>query len=210
MTSYLIIFLPAHAESLTKSQDAPNTILVMGDSLSAAYGIDIDDGWVNLLRKQLENYDTRNHWQVINASISGDTTTGGLERLPKLLETYDPVLCIIALGANDGLRGQSLKLMHENLQDMITLCTTEGQSLLVGIKLPPNYGDKYTQAFHEVYRKLANDNPIKFIPFMLEGIALQDSYFQADRLHPTKEAQPVILNTIWTSLEPILSELNQE
>jgi acyl-CoA thioesterase-1 len=206
LIKFLIIFQPAFAESLFIAPDNQNTILVVGDSLSAAYGIDVNDGWVNLLRKQLEEYDSRYQWQVINASISGDTTTGGLERLPKLVDTYQPVLCIIALGANDGLRGQSLDLMHQNLQSMITLCNGEGKTLLVGIKLPPNYGDKYTQAFHEVYTGLANSNNIALVAFMLEGIALEDKYFQTDRLHPTAEAQPLILETIWSQLRPIIDE----
>ena len=200
------MFQIVHADNLNDSNDHEYTLLVIGDSLSAAYGIDINDGWVNLLRQQLEETDSRKQWQVINASISGDTTTGGLERLPKLLDEYQPVLCIIALGANDGLRGQSLNLMHQNLKEMITLCNTEGQTLLAGIKLPPNYGEKYTQAFHEVYTNLAMDNQVGLVSFMLEGIALQGHYFQADGLHPTAAAQPVILETIWTQLEPMLTK----
>ena len=207
----LIIFLtmlqPVYSETLLESQDDQNTILVMGDSLSAAYGIDTSDGWVNLLRVQLKEYDSRYQWQVINASVSGDTTTGGLERLPKLMDTHRPVLCIIALGANDGLRGQSLDLMYQNLQDMITLCNSVGQTLLIGIRLPPNYGERYTQAFHKVYISLANNNNIELVAFMLEGIALEDKYFQADRLHPTAAAQPFILDTIWAQLKPIIDEV---
>lgn len=185
-----------------------NTIIVVGDSLSAAYGIELDKGWVNLLRHRLLNFDSNSKWNVINASISGDTTAGGLERLEKLINDYHPAICIIALGANDGLRGQSLSMMHNNLEKMTTECSLTGTSLLVGMMLPPNYGEKYTRAFHKVYAKVAEQNHISYVPFMLEGIALQDEYFQADRLHPTEVAQPIILENIWVKLREILININ--
>ena len=201
----IIIFQLVHSESQINSIDNQNTILVIGDSLSAAYGIELEESWVNLLRNQLKEYDTDTQWHVINASISGDTTTGGLERLPGLIKEHQPVLCIIALGANDGLRGQSLDIMQNNLDAMINMCMSTGNSLLVGIKLPPNYGDQYTQAFHNVYKNVAAKNNIYLVDFMLEGIAFQDEYFQADRLHPTAEAQPLILDNIWPQLEQLLN-----
>ena len=176
----------------------------MGDSLSAAYGIELEKGWVNLLHNRLKQLNTDTQWNLVNASISGETTTGGLERLPGLLETYQPVLCIIALGANDGLRGQPINTLQDNLDAMTKQCNYKGNSLLVGIKLPPNYGEKYTRAFHNVYTVVAENNNAYLVKFMLEGIALQDEYFQADRLHPTAEAQPIILENIWKKLEPLL------
>lgn len=185
--------------NLCHAQDRDNTILVLGDSLSAAYGIEIEQGWVNLMRTRLDNYSEDGQWNVVNASVSGETTAGGLARLPNLIEKHQPVLCIIELGANNGLRGQPTSIMQDNLQQMISLCESTGTSLLLGIKLPPNYGDKYTQAFHRVYLDLAEKNKILLVPFLLHGIALEDKYLQADRLHPTAEAQELILDNVWPS-----------
>ncbi|MDW3094654.1 MAG: arylesterase [Gammaproteobacteria bacterium] len=195
----------SHADNISKSSSLENTIIILGDSLSAAYGIEIEQGWVNLLRTRLNNDNSM--WNVINASISGDTTSGGLARLERLIRQHQPVLCIIALGANDGLRGQSLTLMKNNLDKMVTKCSTTGTSLLLGIKLPPNYGEKYTQAFHQVFSDVAENSNILYVPFMLEGIALQEKYFQADGLHPTAEAQPKILENIWDKLQTVLTML---
>jgi len=179
-------------------------ILVVGDSLSAEYGIESGKGWVKLLSNRLQDHDSSSKWTVVNASISGDTTAGGLERLPKLIQSYQPALCIIALGANDGLRGLPIDKMQNNIDAMVKQCQTTGTALLVGMQLPPNYGKTYTQAFHQVYANVAEKNNIKHVPFMLEGIALQDEYFQADRLHPTAEAQAIILENIWICLEELL------
>jgi acyl-CoA thioesterase-1 len=182
-----------------------NTILVLGDSLSAAYGIEIEHGWVNLLRNRIDHYSEDKQWKVVNASVSGETTSGGLARLPHLLTKYQPVLCIIELGANNGLRGQHTTLMQNELEQMIKQCAVTGTSVLLGIKLPPNYGEKYTQAFHQVYFDLANDCDIPLVPFLLEGIALNDKYLQADRLHPTAEAQAIILENVWPVLDKWLN-----
>ena len=190
----------------TQAYAGKNTILVLGDSLSAAYGIEIERGWVNLLRNRIDHYSEDQQWNVVNASVSGETTAGGLARLPRLIEEYQPVLCIIELGANNGLRGQSTTHMHQNLEEMIKQCNVSGTSLLLGIKLPPNYGEKYTQAFHQVYSDLANECEIPLVPFLLEGIALQDKYLQADRLHPTAEAQAIILENVWPTLEEWLEK----
>lgn len=197
--SFLTAFSLCHAKD--------NTILVLGDSLSAAYGIEIEHGWVNLLRNRLDNYSEDKQWNVVNASVSGETTSGGLARLPALIDQYQPVLCIIELGANNGLRGQSTTLMQSNLDQMVKHCDTAGTSLLLGIKLPPNYGDKYTHAFHQIYIDVANENEISLVPFLLDGIALQDKFLQADRLHPTVEAQPIILDNIWPTLCKVLESL---
>lgn len=202
---YIVLLNVAYADDISKRTPQENTIIILGDSLSAAYGIQRDQGWVNLLRNRLNNNDPR--WNVINASISGDTTSGGVARLGRLLNQYQPVLCIIALGANDGLRGQSLALMQDNLNKMVKQCNKTGTSLLLGIKLPPNYGEKYTEAFHQVFFDVAESSNISYVPFMLKGIALEEEYFQADRLHPTAEAQPKILDNIWEKLQTILAML---
>ena len=193
-----------YASDINNSNAKENTLIILGDSLSAAYGIEINQGWVNLLRHRLKKHEQHEYWNVVNASISGDTTAGGLARLPVLLKEYKPVLCMVALGANDGLRGQSLTQMRGNIEQIINQCNLFGSSLLVGIKLPPNYGEKYTQAFHEIYIDVAKKYDIPLVPFLLEGIALQDTYFQQDRLHPTAEAQPIILDNVWPLLDETL------
>ncbi len=206
MLPWSIVYSDEHDHHITSKY----TILVVGDSLSAAYGFEVDKGWVNLLRVRLDNYDSSSRWSVVNASISGDTTSGGVARLPQLLEKYNPVLCMIALGANDGLRGQPIELMYDNLNTMTQRCNRTGTTLLVGIKLPPNYGELYTRAFDDVYTRVAKDNDIPFVPFMLEDMALRDDLFQSDRLHPTAEAQPIILENVWAVLENILSGMVQQ
>ncbi len=209
LTIYLLtISYVIYADNSINPSPNDNTILVLGDSLSAAYGIELEKGWVNLLRNKLSQQNKNSHWQVINASISGDTTAGGYERLPNLIQQHSPVLCIIALGANDGLRGLSLRAMQLNLQAMTDECNETGDTLLIGMKLPPNYGEKYASAFHQVYANIASQNNIHYIPFMLEDIALENKYFQTDQLHPTSDAQSIILNTIWNTLENIITSFN--
>ena len=204
LISLLLLSQLVHSESIS---DDSNLMLIIGDSLSAEYGIETGKGWVNLLNNRLQEQDATSKWTVVNASISGDTTAGALARLPKLIKNYEPVLCIIALGSNDGLRGLSINAMQSNLDEMIKQCQTSGTSLLVGMHLPPNYGKAYTQTFHQVFENVAQINNIKHVPFMLEGIALQDDLFQADRLHPVAEAQPIILENIWVKLEELLKNL---
>lgn len=178
-------------------------ILVMGDSLSAAHNIDIKAGWVSLLRERLDG----SEWDVINASISGETTAGGRARLPALLEKHQPDLCIIELGANDGLRGQSVKKMQANLDKMISQCKKHGQVLLLGIWLPPNYGQSYTKAFRAAYPHLAQKHQVPLIPFFLEGVANNLEYMQEDGLHPNELGQPVILENVWVKLYKILKTI---
>ena len=202
----LLLSCTIHAENLNDKINNRHHVLVVGDSLSAEYGIETGKGWVNLLHNRLQEQDVSSKWSVVNASISGDTTAGGVDRLPKLIENIQPVLCIIALGANDGLRGLPIDAMQNNLDNMVKQCQTTGTSLLVGMHLPPNYGKAYTNAFHQVYANVAENNKIMHVPFMLEGIALQDKYFQADRLHPTAEAQPIILENIWVQLKTLLQQ----
>lgn len=181
-----------------------NSILVVGDSLSAAYGIEIESGWVNLLQNRLKAIPELANWHIINASVSGETTSGALARLPDLLESYHPKLCIVELGANDGLRGQSIEQMQQNLDKIIRACKQYGDVLLLGMRLPPNYGKKYKQAFDQTYALLAEKNNVPLVPFILEGIALDEELFQGDGLHPTKDAQEVILGNVWPVLDDVL------
>lgn len=180
-----------------------STILVVGDSLSAAYGIDVDAGWVNLLRRRLAVQAAS--WRVINRSISGDTTAGGLARLPPLLEQYRPDIVIIELGSNDGLRGLSFEQMKANLQAMIDASRAAGgRVLLVGGRLPPNYGKAYTEAFHRSFQQLAQANQLPLVPFLLEGVALDRSLMQADGYHPNAKAQPRLMENVWSVLKGVM------
>ena len=183
---------PAYAES---------TILVLGDSLSAAYGIPREAGWVNLLQQELQ----RRHlsYQVINASISGETTTGGLQRISAALHQHKPVIVILELGANDGLRGLPIDHIEANLAALIRLShATHAKVLLLGMQLPPNYGASYTAEFKALYPKLAQRQHTALVPFFLEGILPEQ--FQPDNLHPTAQAQPRIMHTILQELAPLM------
>lgn len=184
---------------------APATILVMGDSLSAAYGLETSQGWVALLQQRLaaRGYD----YTVINASISGETTAGGLTRLPQTLRQHKPAIVILELGANDGLRGLPVKLMQQNLGRMITLSRQAGaRVLLVGILLPPNYGPEYTRAFSAAYPALARHYRVPLVPFLLEGVAQDRSLMQADGLHPKAGSEPRVLENVWSKLAPMLDK----
>ena len=181
------------------------SIVVLGDSISAGYGIDIDQGWVNLLQKKLlaENRD----YTIHNESISGDTTAGGLARIDQALAQHKPQLVIVELGANDGLRGLSPKLMKANLTAIIKRTQdTEAKVLLLSMKLPTNYGKRYTEMFYAVYPQVAEQLHISYVPFILEDIALNKSLMQKDRLHPNAEAQPLLVETVWRYLEPLLEQ----
>lgn len=178
-------------------------ILVLGDSLSAAYEMKLDESWPSLLQNRLtkDGY----AYRVFNSSITGDTTQGGLSRLPRLLAENHPQVVIIELGGNDGLRGLSLDVTRANLQSMITQSLESGaRVVLAGIQLPPNYGKTYSEKFSAMYRALATEQEIQFIPFLLQGVALDPSLMRDDGIHPIAEAQPVLLDTIWQALEPIL------
>jgi acyl-CoA thioesterase I len=184
---------------------APANILVMGDSLSAAYGLDASQGWVSLLQQRLttRGYD----YTVVNASISGETTAGGLTRLPRALGQHKPAIVILELGANDGLRGLPIKLMQQNLGRMIALSSKAGAKvLLVGILLPPNYGPQYTRAFSAVYPALAGRYRLSLVPFLLEGVAQDRRLMQADGLHPKAVAESRVLDNVWSKLAPMLKE----
>ncbi len=178
-------------------------ILVLGDSLSAAYGLDVERGWVNLLQQRLS--EKGYSYRVTNASISGETTNGALTRLPKILEQEHPQLVIIELGGNDGLRGISLGEMQTNLTQMVLLCKKHGaEVLLLGMRLPPNYGPIYTKRFHAIYKSVAEQTGVKYLPFFLEGVAEERELMQTDGIHPTVEAQGILLDNVWPLLESIL------
>jgi acyl-CoA thioesterase-1 len=192
----LICFVPVLA--------APSpAVVVLGDSLSSAHGIAAESGWVDLLAERLsrEGY----AYRVVNASITGDTTRGGLARLPALLAREQPDIVIIELGGNDGLRGIDTQVTAANLEDMIRLSREAGaRVLLLGVKLPANYGPAFGMAFHQVYLDAAETNRVALVPFFLDGVALDPSMMQADGIHPNARAQPILLNNVWAALEPLL------
>jgi len=179
-------------------------ILVLGDSLSAAYGIRLEQGWVALLQKRLESkgYGHR----VVNASSSGETTGGALARLPRALATHRPAVVVIELGGNDGLRGLPVAEVRANFEGLIRLSREAGAKvLLIGMRVPPNYGPAYTRAFHDLYGDLAATHRLPLVPFFLDGIALDDSLMQDDGLHPNAAAQPKLLDLAWPRLKPLLA-----
>ncbi|WP_339869593.1 arylesterase [Pseudohongiella nitratireducens] len=182
---------------------ADTKILVFGDSLSAAYGLEPDEGWVTLLEERLEddNYPVT----VANASVSGETTSGGVARLPAALQAHQPDLIILELGGNDGLRGLPVAQMRTNLQEMIELSLGNGaEVLLVGIQIPPNYGPRYTEPFYAQYQELAEAYDLALLPFLLEGIADNPDLMQNDGVHPVADAQSMIVDNIWPVLAPLL------
>lgn len=174
--------------------------LVVGDSISAAFGLDTTQGWVALLQQRLDQQGKR--IQVVNASISGDTSAGGLARLPALLAEHRPALVMIELGGNDGLRGTPLAQLQQNLANMIAASKSSGaQVLLLGMRLPPNYGKRYTEGFAGVYEQLAATHQVPLLPFFLEGVGGVPGLMQADGIHPSAAAQPRLLDNIWPLLE---------
>ncbi|MCF6355278.1 MAG: arylesterase [Candidatus Polarisedimenticolaceae bacterium] len=197
----LIIFLLV---AVPPCATASETILVLGDSLSAAFGIEKSQGWVNLLRQRLKQHGYDYH--VINASISGETTSGGLARLQPLLKRHQPAIVILELGVNDGLRGQPLRSMRKNIQQIIRLSQQQGKLLLVGMHLPTNYGAGYTHQFHRIYSELAQHNGVPLVSFLMQGLEDSRRHFLPDRLHPNAAAQPVLLSNIWEELKPLLRQ----
>ena len=176
-------------------------ILILGDSLSAEYGLPRGTGWVNLLEGQLIK--DKIPWSVFNASISGETSSGGVNRLPNLLSQKKPGIVLIELGANDALRGLPVSQTETNLRKMIQISKSAGaRVLLCGIQIPSNYGQTYTKQFKELYPQLAKQEQIELLPFFLEGVATKPELFQADRLHPNVEAQSVIFKNVWGSMAP--------
>ena len=182
------------------------SLLVVGDSLSAEYGLPRGSGWVALLAQQLVQ--EKSSWRVINASISGDTTSGGRSRLPALLQQHQPGIVIIELGANDALRGFSMKMTEDNLQEMIKACQAMGaRVLLVGMQVPPNYGADYAAQFSQVFIRLSKTHKTAVVPFLLKGIADVPNaaeWFQTDRIHPNAAAHPRMLANVWPALKKLL------
>lgn len=197
-----ILFLVVAVFNLPTTANAQEkpTILVLGDSLSAGYNIDVEQGWVELLNQKLQQEGYPH--TVINGSISGDTTTQGLLRLPTLLEQHDPEIVIIELGGNDALRGTAPNLIKRNLSKLIDTSKRSGaEVLLLGIQIPPNYGQRYAQAFFDNYAQLANEKKVKLVPFFLENVGGNDDLMQDDGIHPNVKAQPLLLDNIWPQLE---------
>ncbi len=179
------------------------TVLVVGDSISAAFGLETSQGWVHLLQERLVGAD--DSWRVVNASISGDTTSGGLARLDPLLEEYAPEVVILELGGNDGLRGQSPAQLKQNLAAMVEMSQEAGAKVLIlGMLMPPNLGKRYTEAFAKVFPEVASEYDVPLVPFLLEGVAGVPSMMQGDQIHPTAEAQSKLLDNVWPALEPLL------
>ena len=191
------------ASSTSASEQSSSVILVWGDSLSASYRMDEQQGWVALLQEKL-TAEGRHDWRVVNGSVSGETTAGGLARLPAMLVSTSPDIVILELGGNDGLRGLPVPTIRENLAQMIELSQGAGaRVLLSGIQIPPNYGPRYTGPFYAQYTELAEQYGLALIPFLLDGIAENAELMQDDGIHPTAEAQPLIVEIVW----PVLNQL---
>ncbi|MGU7773178.1 arylesterase [Burkholderia sp. MR1-5-21] len=193
------------ARAATAPSDAAGqpVIVVLGDSLSAEYGLPRDTGWVALLRQRLAT--ERIDYSVANASVSGDTTSGGRARLPAVLQRLKPSIVVVELGANDALRGVPLATTERNLREIVADAQhAHAKVVLVGMYVPPNYGPDYTQKFHGIYTRLAKDLGVPLVPFLLAGIENRPEMFQSDQIHPTQQAQGVLLDNVWPSLKPLL------
>jgi acyl-CoA thioesterase-1 len=201
LASILLVSSPPLLAQSNKAPQSGPQLLVLGDSLSAEYGLPRGTGWVTLLGNQLRKEGSS--WQITNASISGETTAGGLSRLPDLLKRVKPRLVIIELGANDALRGLSLTATQKNLKDMIVMSKKSGaEVLLLGMQIPPNYGQEYTKQFARLFVSLAQSEQVALLPFFLEGVATRPELFQADRIHPNEQAQPILFGNVWKAMEP--------
>jgi acyl-CoA thioesterase-1 len=194
------LVIPGAGVAVTSSQ----VLLVVGDSLSAGYGISPEKNWVSLLNKRFT--ELSQPMLVVNKSISGATTQNGVDRLPKWLEEVHPTHVVLALGSNDGLRGVSVSLIKNNLKKMIKMSEAQGaQVILIGFLIPPNYGPDYTEAFKDIFSTVAKEQEVPLVPFLLEGIAHNRQYFQGDGLHPNEAAQPILLENVWKILAPALN-----
>ena len=195
---FLFIALPALAQV-----PEVRTIVILGDSLSAAYGMEVSRAWPSLLQARLDEQGYP--YTVFNSSITGDTTQGGLARLPRLLERQQPAVVVIELGGNDGLRGLPLEVTRGNLSEMIELSRAAGAEVIIAeIRIPPNYGPAYTEKFNAIFHELAEQESVDLLPFLLEEVALEPGMMQADGIHPTAAAQPVMLDAVWAVMQPML------
>ncbi|MGF1615926.1 MAG: arylesterase [Gammaproteobacteria bacterium] len=201
----LVLLLWAFGVSAAGSEATePPVLMVLGDSLSSAFGIEVEEGWVQLLQRRLDQQGRR--YRVVNASISGDTSGAGLARLGRALAMHRPAIVLVELGGNDGLRGLDLKDMRRNLEQIVSRSQRSGaQVLLLGMRIPPNYGPAYSEGFHDVYVQAATQYRISLVPFLLAGIADDPQLMQADGIHPKASAQAQILENVWPYLEAILS-----
>jgi acyl-CoA thioesterase I len=199
----LLVLMAASAAAGAPSAEAP-VILVFGDSISAGFGLSRgEQGWAALLQTRLGSQEYG--YQVINASVSGETTAGGLARLPRALGLHQPKIVILELGGNDGLRGLPIAQMRDNLARMVDLASAAGAKvLLLGMRMPPNYGPEFTERFRQCYGELAHDKKVPLVPFLLDGIAQEPSLMQPDGIHPNALGQPILLANVWPSLQPLL------
>ena len=202
VTRWLAVFL--FFTSTLSAASSPK-LLIVGDSLSAAYGIPVEKGWVAQLAHRMEG--TRFVVEVVNASVSGDTTANGLTKLPDLLDEYQPAIVVIELGGNDGLRALSIKKMKQNLTEMATLARDSGaEVVIVGMQIPSNYGAAYTRLFKKAFGDVASETDAQLVPFLLEGLESGLEWFQSDGVHPNVQAQPIMLDNVWDVLHPILQD----
>ena len=199
----VVVLLACMLCGITSAHSASKTLLVLGDSLSAEYGLARGTGWVPLLEKRLKT--EKVEATIVNASISGDTTSGGRARLQPLLDKHKPDVVVLELGANDALRGLPVAATEDNLRAMIASAQKIGaRVLLVGMQIPPNYGSDYTRRFAALFPRLASEHKVPLVPFFLAPLMERPELFQSDRLHPTAEAQPILLESIWPRLQPLL------
>src|SRR6478609_6458136 len=204
----LFLVFPASVSLGAPATPSSRTILVLGDSLSAAYHIAPESGWVTLLEQRLKQQTAQRQYHLVNASISGETTAGGLARLPKLLADNAPALVLVELGANDGLRGLAVEEIRANLQHILKACRDAGAKIvLIGTELPVNYGPQYRDGLRNMYRDIAREFNAPLVPFLLEGVATDPKLMQDDGLHPLAAAEPRVLDTVWPVLELVLKEL---
>jgi acyl-CoA thioesterase-1 len=186
-----------------------DTILIVGDSLSAAYGMPVEKGWVRLLQRRLA--DDQYPHTIVNASVSGDTTANALNRLPQAMTRHQPAIVVLELGGNDGLRGLSLAEMKRNLAAMIEIARQQdAEVLLIGVQLPPNYGPRYTEAFQAVYHDLAQEYGLSLLPSLVDGVGTRTDLMQADGIHPNSEAQPLIVARVWEQLRPLIDGIERQ
>jgi len=203
MRRLFLVLVACVGLTVIPARAATGTILILGDSLGAAYGMDLDQGWVALLQRRIA--DAGMPWRVVNASISGDTSAGARARLPAALERHQPGIVVLETGGNDGLRGLPLRQFRENLATMVKLCRASGaRVVLVGVQLPPNYGTRYTSAFSAVYADVASADDLPLVRSIVDGIGTDPGLMQPDGIHPNVTAQPLMLDRVWTVLKPLL------